>query len=72
MLCRLTCWPCGLCRIWATAATVSVLENCDAQSGRLDTMLAGVAGVAGVPRHKQNINHEKSITIKQTSTFEAD
>lgn len=49
----LTCWPWGLCKIWATAATVSVLEIWDAQSGRLCTMLAGVAGVAGVPLRRR-------------------
>lgn len=49
--CSLTCCPWGLCRICATAATVSVLVIWDAQSGRPWTMLAGVAGVAGVPGH---------------------
>ncbi len=47
----LTCCPWGLCRICATAATVSVLVIWEAQSGRPWTMLAGVAGVAGVPGH---------------------
>lgn len=54
-MCSLTCCPWGLCKIWATAATVSVLVICEAQSGRPCTMLAGVAGVAGVPGYTERI-----------------
>lgn len=49
-----TCWPWGLCKIWATAASVSVLAIWDTQgSGKLCTTLAGVTGVTGVPKRKK-------------------
>lgn len=63
----LTCCPWGLCRICATAATVSVLLIWDAQSGRPWTILAGVAGVAGVPAQTHSGVMLKSPEVASTS-----
>lgn len=57
----LTCWPWGLCKIWATAASVSVFVIWDTHgSGKPWTTLAGVTGVTGVPLWK-DIKHTQSM-----------
>lgn len=67
--CPLTCCPWGLCKICATAATVSVLVIWEAQSGRPWTILAGVAGVAGVPRFTERRQHEVTLLHSGEKVF---